>query len=59
MANLLLDPLAIATEGMFTLTAAIGPGGGTAAPPVRATRVEAIPRAVSINPSQTATKVCS
>jgi hypothetical protein len=56
MANLLLDPLAIATEGMFSLTAAIG---GTAAPPVRATRLDAIPRAVAIAPIQSATKVCS
>jgi hypothetical protein len=55
MAYLLNDPLAIATEGAFSL---VRGGGGTAAPPVSAIRLDAIPRARALNDMPSAKKVC-
>jgi hypothetical protein len=55
MSYLLNDPLAMATDGTFSL---VRGGGGTAAPPVVAVRLETLPRARSVNSVPSAKKVC-
>jgi len=55
MSYLLNDPLAMATDGAFSL---LRGGGGTSAPPVAAVRLETLPRARAINTVPAVKKVC-